>query len=85
VKYILFDSQAKLAKIFQDQVSCNQYLSSANWFRYDNTCSKSFFDFHRIAKKKAILRELKIENGTILGQSDLSHYITNFYAQLYSS
>jgi hypothetical protein len=32
VRDILADSQAKLAKIYQNQVSHNQHLSSANWF-----------------------------------------------------
>ncbi|CAK9266524.1 unnamed protein product [Sphagnum jensenii] len=85
VRDILSDSQAKLAEIYQDQVSRNQHLSSANWFRYGDTCSKTFFDFHRIGKKKTILRELETENGPITGQSDLSHYVTDFYARLYSS
>jgi hypothetical protein len=84
VRDILSDSQAKLVEIFQDQVSHNQHLSLANWFKYGNTCSKSFFDFHRIGKKKAILKELETKNGTISGQSNLSHYITDFYVLLYS-
>lgn len=49
VRDILADSQAKLAEIYQNhQVSCNQHLSSANWFRYGDTCSKNFFDFHKL-------------------------------------
>jgi hypothetical protein len=52
VRDILSDSQAKLAKVYQNQVSCNQHLSSANWFRYGDTCSKNFFDFHKLGQKK---------------------------------
>jgi len=46
---------------------------------------KSFFDFHRVGKKKTILRELVTETGTITAQKDLSQYITNYYACFYSS
>jgi hypothetical protein len=53
--------------------------------RYGDTCSKSFFDFHRIGKKKTLLRELETEEGTIRGQSDLALYVTGFYAKLYTS
>jgi hypothetical protein len=31
-----------------------------------------------------MLKELETENGTISGQSDLSHYIIDFYARVYS-
>jgi hypothetical protein len=51
VRDILSNSQAKLAKVYQNQVSCNQHLSSANWFRYGDTCSKNFFDFHKLGQK----------------------------------
>jgi hypothetical protein len=85
MKDILFNSQSKLTEIFQDHVMRNRHLSSANWHMYGDTCSKSFFDFHRIGKAKVILRELGIENGTISSQADLSQYITDFYVRLYSS
>jgi len=48
VRDILSNSQAKLAKVYQNQVSRNQHLSSANWFKYSDTCSKNFFDFHKL-------------------------------------
>jgi len=82
---ILSDSQGKLAEVFQDFVARNQHFTSANWHRYGDTCLKTFFDFHRIGKKKALLRELETESGTITGQSDLSQYIRDFYTHLYSS
>jgi hypothetical protein len=52
VKEILSDAQGKLAKIFQTTVARNWHLTSTNWLRYGDTCSKTFFDFHRIGKKK---------------------------------
>jgi hypothetical protein len=42
VRDILSHSQVKLENIYQNQVSRNQHLSSTNWFRYDDTCSKAF-------------------------------------------
>ncbi len=74
VRDILSDSQAKLAKVYQNQVSRNQHLSSGNWFRYGDTCSKNFFDFHKLGQKKTLLRELKTESSMVKGQSDLSHH-----------
>jgi len=85
VKGILSDSQCKLAEVFQELVKCNRHLSSSNWLRYGDTCSKSFFDFHRVRKKKTMLRELETETGSITTQKDLSQYIIGFYASLYSS
>jgi hypothetical protein len=85
VRDILSNSQAKLAEIFQNQVSLNQHLSSTNWFRYGDTCSKNFFDFHKLGQKKSLLRKLETESGMVRGQSDLSHHITEFYSNLYSS
>lgn len=76
VKDILSDSQAKLAEVYQNQVSRNQHLSSVNWFSYGDTCSKIFFDFHKLGQKKTMLRELETESGTVRGQSDLSHHVT---------
>jgi hypothetical protein len=32
-----------------------------------------------------LLRELETESGTVRGQSDLSHHVTEFYSNLYSS
>jgi len=75
----------KLAEVCQNQVSRNQHLSFANWFRYGDTCSKNFFDFHKLGQKKILLRELETKSGTIKGQYDLSHHVTEFYSNLYSS
>jgi len=85
VREILSESQAKLAEVFQTSVERNSHLSAAKWFRYGDTCSKTFFDFHRIGKKKTLLKELEVDGGTIFDQKDLSHYITGFYANLYES
>ncbi len=63
----------------------NRHLSSANWLRYEDTCSKAFFDFHRIGKKKTLLRELETKSETIMGQNDLTHYITDYYTHFYTS
>ncbi len=82
---ILSDARGKLAEVFQDSVVRNRHISSANWLRYGDTYSKAFFDFHRIGKKKALLRELETEFRTIMGQHDLTHYITNCYTHLYTS
>ncbi len=54
---ILSDAQGKLAEVFQDSVARNRHLSSANWLRYGDTCSKVFFYFHHIGKNKTLLRE----------------------------
>jgi hypothetical protein len=81
----LSESQGKLAEVFQASVERNSHLSAAKWFRYGDTCSKIFFDFHRIEKKKALLKELEVDGRTISDQKDLSHYITRFYANLYES
>ncbi len=81
---ILSDAQGQLAEEFQASVVQNRHLSSANWLRYGDTYSKTFFDFHRIKKKKALMRELETDSGTVSGQQDLTHYVTSFYAQLYT-
>jgi hypothetical protein len=67
VREILSDAQGKLAEVFQDSVARNRHLTAANWLRYRDTCSKVFFDFHRIGKKKTLLRELETKSGTIIG------------------
>jgi phosphoribosylanthranilate isomerase len=72
VRDILSNLQGKLSEVFQDSVPRNQHLSSASWHRYGDTCSKAFFDFHRIGEKKALLKELETESGTISGQTNLS-------------
>ncbi len=85
MKSILSDSQGKLAEVFQNSVERNRHLSSSNWLRYGDTCSKAFFDFHHIGKKKTLLRELEIETGTSTGHNDLTQYIIEYYSHLYSS
>jgi hypothetical protein len=55
VRDILLDAQGKLAKVYQDSVARNQHLSAARWFRYGDTCSKPFFHFHCVRKKKALI------------------------------
>jgi hypothetical protein len=65
VRDILSESQGKLAKVFQALVKGNSHLSTTKWFRYGDTCSKIFFDFHRIEKKKTLLKELEVDGGTI--------------------
>jgi hypothetical protein len=82
---ILFKSQRKLAEVFQASIEHNNHLLAAKWFRYGDTCFKTFFDFHRIGKKKTLLKELEVDGGTISDQKDLSHYITRFYVNLYAS
>ncbi|CAK9863882.1 unnamed protein product [Sphagnum jensenii] len=82
---ILSDAQAQLTEVFQSSVERNQHSSASNWLRYGDTCSKVFFDFHRIRSKRALLRELETEEGVVTGQSDLALYITSFYSKLYAS
>jgi len=69
---------------FQDFVTRDRHLSAARWFNYGDTCSKLFFDFHRVEKKKALIRELETESGTVMGQNDLTDYITDYYKRLYT-
>jgi hypothetical protein len=85
VRGVLSDSQAKLAKKFQNQMARNQHLSSLNWFRYGDTCSKTFFDFHQAGQKKTPMRELVTDNGPIRRQTNLTNHITDFYTKLYTS
>ncbi len=77
------ESQGKLVEVFQVSVQRNSNLSTAKWFRYGDTYSKNFFDFHGIGKKKTLLKEFKVDGGTISDQKDPSHYITKFYAKFY--
>ncbi len=84
VRDILSEAQENLVEAFQSSVERNQHLSSSSWLRYGDTCSKVFFDFHRIGKK-TLLRELETEDGTIRGQSNLALYVSDFYAKLYTS
>jgi hypothetical protein len=81
----LSKSQGKLVEVFQASIECNNHLSMTKWFRYGDTCSKTFFDFLRIEKKKTFLKELEVDGGTISDQRDLSRYITKLYANLYAS
>jgi len=81
VRGILFDTQGKLVEIFQASVARNWHFTSANWFRYGDTCSKVFFDFHCIGKKKTLMRELETNSGTIMGQQDIIHHVTSFYSR----
>jgi len=85
VREILSDAQGKLAEIFQDSVARNRHLSASTWLRYGDTCSRTFFDFHRVGKKKALIRELEMESWTVMGQNDLADYITEYYKRLYTS
>jgi hypothetical protein len=85
VREILSDVQGKLAEIFQDSVVRNRHLSASTWLRYGDTYSRTFFDFHRVGKKKALIRELEMESGTVTGQRDLTDHITDFYKHLYTS
>jgi hypothetical protein len=82
---ILSVTQGHLADLLQEKVARNHQLSAASWFRYGDTCSKRFFDFHRIGKKRTPLKELKTEGGDITGQEDLAHYVRAYYAHLYTS
>ncbi len=74
-----------MVEVFQASIERNSHLSTAKWFRYGDTYSKTFFDFHQIGKKKTLLKELEVDGGRISDQRDLSHYITKFYANLYVS
>jgi hypothetical protein len=84
-KEILSVAQGHLADSLQEKVARNHQLSTASWFRYGDTCSKRFFDFHRIERKRTPLKELKTEGGDITGQEDLAHYVRDFYTHLYTS
>jgi len=57
-KEILSLAQGHLADTLQEKVARNHQLSSASWFRYGDTCSKRFFDFHRIGRKRTPLKDV---------------------------
>jgi len=65
VHVILSESQGKLAKLFQTLVKRFNHHSVTKWFRYGNTCSKLFFDFHHVNKKRTLLKELEVDGMTI--------------------
>jgi hypothetical protein len=75
VRSILSIAQGQMAASLQEQVARNHQLSASTWFRYGDTCSKKFFDFHHIGRKRTLLKELVTEDGEIKGQEDLAHYI----------
>jgi hypothetical protein len=85
VRDILSTAQGHMGDSLQEQVARNHQLSTSTWFRYGDTCSKKFFDFHRIGRKRTLLKELTTEEGEIKGQEDLAHYIRSFYTRLYTS
>jgi hypothetical protein len=79
------NSQGRLADFFQKFVVHNNHHSSTKWLKYEDTYSKTFFDFHLIGKKKTILKELEAEGEIITGYKYLFQYIIGFYANLYAS
>jgi len=60
-----------LVDSLQEHVAQNHQLSASTWFRYGDTCSKRFFDFHRIGRKRTLFKELTTEGGEVTGQEDL--------------
>jgi hypothetical protein len=62
VRGILSEAQGHLADALQEQVARNHQISASTWFRYGDTCSKRFFDFHRIRRKITLLKELTTED-----------------------
>jgi hypothetical protein len=85
IKNILSVAQGHLTDSLQEQVVRNHQLSAATWFRYGDTCSMRFFDFHRIGRKRTLLKELITEDGEITGRKDLAHYVRSFYMHFYTS
>ncbi|CAM6008428.1 unnamed protein product [Sphagnum balticum] len=70
VRSILLEAQGHMADSLQEQVAWNHQLIAATWFRYGDTCSKQFFDFHRLGRKRTPLKELTTDDGEITG-----HYV----------
>jgi hypothetical protein len=85
VRDILSVAQGHLTDSLQEQVVQNHQLNAATWFKYGDTCSKRFFDFHRIGRKRTLLKELSTEDGEVTCQEDLAHYVRSFYTHLYTS
>jgi len=67
VRNILSTAQGHMADFLQEQVARNHQLSASTWFRYRDICSKHFFDFHRIRRKRTLLKELTTKEGEIKG------------------
>ncbi len=79
------EEQGHMADSLQEQVARNHELTIATWFRYGDTYSKQFFDFHHIGRKRTPLKELTTDDGEITGQANLAHYVRSFYTHLYAS
>ncbi len=84
VKNVLSEAQGHLAVSLQEQIARNHQLSATSWFRYGDTCSKQFFDFHRIGRKRTLLKELTTDESEISGQTDLAHYVRSYYERFYT-
>jgi len=67
VRDILSTAQGHMADSLQEQVARNHQLSASTWFRYGDMCSKKFFDFHCIGRKRTLLKELITEEDEIKG------------------
>jgi hypothetical protein len=85
VQDILLVAQGHLTDSLQEQVVRNHQFSAATWFRYSDMCSKRFFDFHQIGRKRTLLKELSTKDEEVTGQEDLAHYVRSFYTHLYTS
>jgi hypothetical protein len=47
-----------LAEFFQDFVERSNHTLAASWSGYGDRCSRLFFDFHKVGKKKVLIKEL---------------------------
>jgi hypothetical protein len=73
---ILSDFQSKWADYVQELVAKSNHSLIANWVRYSDRCPQLFCDFHKLGKKKVLIKELVDEECTLTKQKDLVHYIT---------
>lgn len=78
-------AQEKLEEVRMEKIERKKNYAGALWAKFGDKCLKDFFDFHKVARPKTIIRELQDGPRSLKSSGEISDHVHAFYKELYRS
>jgi hypothetical protein len=58
---------------------------TTHWFQFGDTCSKTFFNYHKGGHRKVFVKKLIVDGKILTIQVEFNEYVRKIYENLYSA
>jgi len=71
-------SRAQFTEVFQTNVNKKMHNITIRWFQFGDTCSKTFFNYHKGGHRKVFIKKLIADGKILTIQVEFNEYVWKF-------